>query len=61
MRRAEELYREDAADDIDRMEMLSRVEVPASEEVPDENMVPEPPELLDLVERCEAVEGLSYR
>jgi len=59
LRKAEDVYREEAAEDMDRMEILSRVEVPASEEVPDENMVPEPPELFDLVERCEAVEGLS--
>jgi hypothetical protein len=66
-RRAEEPYRdEDAADEIDRMETLSRVEVPAIEDVPDEKMVPEPPELsdlFDLVDRCDAepCDGLSYR
>jgi hypothetical protein len=64
LRRAEEPYlEEDAADDIDRMDTLSRVEVPVREEVPDEKIVPEPPELLDLVDRCDAepCDGLSYR
>jgi hypothetical protein len=64
-RRAEDPYRdEEAADDIDRMETLSRVDVPVSDDVPDEKTVPEPCELaFDLVERCdcEPCDGLSYR
>jgi hypothetical protein len=65
LRRADDPYRdEDAADDIDRMETLSRVDVPVMEVVPDEKTVPEPCELaFDLAERCdcEPCEGLSYR
>lgn len=38
------MKREDAAEDVERIEMLSR-EVPIIDEVPDENTVP--PELLD--------------
>ena len=46
-RSADEPYLEEAADEVDRMEMLSR-EVPANEDVPEENTVPEaPPELFD--------------
>jgi hypothetical protein len=65
LRRAEDPYRdEEAADDIDRMETLSRADVPVSEDVPDEKTVPEPWELaFDLTERCdcELCDGLSYR
>ena len=60
MRRLEVTYREDdAVDERDRIETLSRVDVPMSEELPEEKMVPEPPELFDRVERCELLEGLS--
>jgi hypothetical protein len=58
LRRADVPYREEAAEEVDRMETLSR-EVPASEDVPDEKTVPEaPPELL---EDREPQDGLSYR
>lgn len=42
-----ETYRDDAAEESDRMDMLSRAEAPAMEEVPDEKTVPVPPELLE--------------
>jgi hypothetical protein len=58
LRRAELPYREEAAEEVDRMETLSR-EVPANEDVPEEKTVPEaPPELFE--DRAPH-EGLSYR
>jgi hypothetical protein len=46
-RKAELPYLDDAAEEVDRIEILS-AEVPANEEVPDENTVPEaPPELFE--------------
>ena len=57
MRRFEVPYRDEAAEDADRMEILSR-EVPKNEEVPDEKTVPPPTELLvDLAPE----DGGSYR
>jgi hypothetical protein len=55
LRRAELPYRDEAAEEVDRMEMLSR-DVPAKEDVPEENTVPEVPLLEDF---DEFQEGLS--
>lgn len=57
LRKADELYLDEAADDKDLMEMLSRAEV-ATDVVPEEKTVPVPPELF---ERTEPYTGLSYR
>lgn len=58
LRRADEPYLEDAAEEVDRIETLSR-DVPANEDVPEEKTVPEAvPELF--VDR-DPRDGLSYR
>lgn len=45
LRRADP-YRDEAAEEVDRIDTLSR-EVPTNEEVPEEKTVPLPPELFD--------------
>jgi hypothetical protein len=57
LRSADEPYLEEAAEETDLMETLSR-EVPANEDVPEEKTVPEaPPELFE--DRAEPHDGLS--